>query len=233
MDQLTDRIHLESESNIDNTVRVLKNARFAVFCILLSMCFGVPMSDEEIEKGKQYFKEGFGYNMPENTNIEFFSAVISDDSTLRADPMEFNLNGFLSGEEDADIMGVKGVKMMPLVVGQRLCPDEERGVEAPLGAAGFGGRRRRRRQRRRRLLWGVALATPLWEEEGGGNSHPTSSITAATTATVAGELRWRGPQCRRALGTTLGLRYDGWWTVDQGLGCPWSTQTGTIWSLFN
>ncbi|KAK9170472.1 hypothetical protein Syun_002612 [Stephania yunnanensis] len=63
-----------------------------------------------------------GYDVPEHTNVEFFSAGISDDSTVWVDPMEFNPDRFLSDKEDADITGVKGVKMMPFGVGRRICP---------------------------------------------------------------------------------------------------------------
>lgn len=48
MDKLIDRLRSEAEAN-DGAVWVLKNARFAVFCILLSMCFGVEMDEETIE----------------------------------------------------------------------------------------------------------------------------------------------------------------------------------------
>lgn len=42
MDRFIDRLRAQASSNND-CVWVLKNARFAVFCILLSMCFGVDM----------------------------------------------------------------------------------------------------------------------------------------------------------------------------------------------
>ncbi|PIA25242.1 hypothetical protein AQUCO_12200018v1 [Aquilegia coerulea] len=49
MDKLVDRIRVEAEAN-NGAVWVLKNARFAVFCILLSMCFGLEMDEKTIEK---------------------------------------------------------------------------------------------------------------------------------------------------------------------------------------
>ncbi|KAF5202893.1 Cytochrome p450 [Thalictrum thalictroides] len=49
MDKLVDRIRVEAKAN-NGAVWVLKNARFAVFCILLSMCFGVEMDEKTIEK---------------------------------------------------------------------------------------------------------------------------------------------------------------------------------------
>ncbi|XP_058108071.1 cytochrome P450 77A2-like [Magnolia sinica] len=48
MDRLIDRLRAESESTQCGAVHVLKNARFAVFCILLSMCFGVEMEESDI-----------------------------------------------------------------------------------------------------------------------------------------------------------------------------------------
>ncbi|KAF8397878.1 hypothetical protein HHK36_016803 [Tetracentron sinense] len=49
MDRLIDRLRDEGESN-GGVVFVLKNARFAVFCILLSMCFGVEMDQDTIDR---------------------------------------------------------------------------------------------------------------------------------------------------------------------------------------
>ncbi|KAJ0657578.1 putative cytochrome P450 [Helianthus annuus] len=49
MDKFVERLKAEAAAN-DGVVWVLKNARFAVFCILLAMCFGVEMDEETIEK---------------------------------------------------------------------------------------------------------------------------------------------------------------------------------------
>nr|XP_043615234.1 cytochrome P450 77A2-like [Erigeron canadensis] len=49
MDKLVERLKSEAKAN-DGAVWVLKNARFAVFCILLSMCFGVEMDEKTIEE---------------------------------------------------------------------------------------------------------------------------------------------------------------------------------------
>ncbi|MBA0688579.1 hypothetical protein Goshw_026783 [Gossypium schwendimanii] len=49
MDKLIDRLRAEAKAN-GGVVSVLKNARFAVFCILLRMCFGIEMDEETIEK---------------------------------------------------------------------------------------------------------------------------------------------------------------------------------------
>ncbi|KAJ8759093.1 hypothetical protein K2173_004099 [Erythroxylum novogranatense] len=55
MDKLIDRLKTEAESN-NGVVHVLKNARFAFFCILLTMCFGSEMSEEATEKMDQIMK---------------------------------------------------------------------------------------------------------------------------------------------------------------------------------
>ncbi|XP_051116042.1 cytochrome P450 77A2-like [Andrographis paniculata] len=49
MEKLVERIAAEAEAN-GGSVWVLKNARFAVFCILLAMCFGVELDEETIEE---------------------------------------------------------------------------------------------------------------------------------------------------------------------------------------
>lgn len=55
MEKLINRLRTEAKSN-DGVVWVLKNARFAVFCILLSMCFGFEMDEETNEKFDQVMK---------------------------------------------------------------------------------------------------------------------------------------------------------------------------------
>lgn len=55
MDKLIDRLKSEAAAN-GGLVWVLKNARFAVFCILLAMCFGVEMNEEMIDKVDQMMK---------------------------------------------------------------------------------------------------------------------------------------------------------------------------------
>ncbi|KAK6933515.1 Cytochrome P450 [Dillenia turbinata] len=56
MDKLIDKLRAEAQSN-NGVVRVLKNARFAVFCILLSMCFGVEMDEKTVEMIDQLMKK--------------------------------------------------------------------------------------------------------------------------------------------------------------------------------
>ncbi|KAK4353417.1 hypothetical protein RND71_028935 [Anisodus tanguticus] len=55
MDKMIEKIRAEAREN-DGVVWVLKNARFAVFCILLSMCFGVEMDEKTIEAIDQMMK---------------------------------------------------------------------------------------------------------------------------------------------------------------------------------
>ncbi|OWM87636.1 hypothetical protein CDL15_Pgr022749 [Punica granatum] len=55
MDRFIDRLRAEAKGN-DGVVSVLKNARFAVFCILLAMCFGLEMNEETIERMDQMMK---------------------------------------------------------------------------------------------------------------------------------------------------------------------------------
>ncbi|OMO60200.1 Cytochrome P450 [Corchorus olitorius] len=55
MDKLISRLRAEAEAN-GGVVSVLKNARFAVFCILLGMCFGLEMDEETVEKMDQVMK---------------------------------------------------------------------------------------------------------------------------------------------------------------------------------
>ncbi|KAK3228444.1 hypothetical protein Dsin_000325 [Dipteronia sinensis] len=55
MDTLINRIKSEAKAN-DGAVWVLKNSRFAVFCILLAMCFGIDMDVETVEKMDQTMK---------------------------------------------------------------------------------------------------------------------------------------------------------------------------------
>ncbi|XP_058751746.1 cytochrome P450 77A3-like [Vicia villosa] len=55
MDKLINRLSVEAEKN-DGVVWVLKDARFAVFCILVAMCFGLEMDEEKLEKIDQVMK---------------------------------------------------------------------------------------------------------------------------------------------------------------------------------
>lgn len=55
MDKLIDRLRAEAEKN-DGIVLVIKEARFAVFCILVAMCFGLEMDEEAVERIDQVMK---------------------------------------------------------------------------------------------------------------------------------------------------------------------------------
>ncbi|KAG7016307.1 Cytochrome P450 77A3, partial [Cucurbita argyrosperma subsp. argyrosperma] len=55
MDKLVRRIRADADAN-GGVVWVLKNARFAVFCILLAMCFGLELDEESVEKMDQVLK---------------------------------------------------------------------------------------------------------------------------------------------------------------------------------
>ncbi|XP_076955164.1 cytochrome P450 77A2-like [Bidens hawaiensis] len=55
MDKLVDRLTVEAAAN-DGAVWVLKNARFAMFCILVYMCFGVEMNEKMIEEIDEMMK---------------------------------------------------------------------------------------------------------------------------------------------------------------------------------
>nr|ATO91439.1 putative cytochrome P450 [Fallopia multiflora] len=55
MDKLVERLRAEAEAS-HGAVWVLKNARFAVFCILLFMTFGVDMDEETVDRIDQMMK---------------------------------------------------------------------------------------------------------------------------------------------------------------------------------
>ncbi|KAK8509467.1 hypothetical protein V6N13_061902 [Hibiscus sabdariffa] len=63
-----------------------------------------------------------GYDIPTDANLEIFLPGISGDPRIWTDPEKFDPDRFYLGKEDADITGVKGVRMMPFGVGRRICP---------------------------------------------------------------------------------------------------------------
>ena len=63
-----------------------------------------------------------GYDIPTGCNVEFFLPSIAEDPKLWTDPCKFNPDRFTSGQEEADITGVTGVKMIPFGAGRRICP---------------------------------------------------------------------------------------------------------------
>ncbi|KMS98162.1 hypothetical protein BVRB_4g094900 [Beta vulgaris subsp. vulgaris] len=62
------------------------------------------------------------YNIPTGCNVEIYLPGISDDPKIWSEPEKFDPERFLSGREDADMTGVKGVKMIPFGAGRRICP---------------------------------------------------------------------------------------------------------------
>ncbi|KAF3434148.1 hypothetical protein FNV43_RR25251 [Rhamnella rubrinervis] len=63
-----------------------------------------------------------GYDIPTDANVDIYLPGISEDPKLWSNPEKFDPERFVSGEEDADITGVTGVKMLPFGVGRRICP---------------------------------------------------------------------------------------------------------------
>ncbi|XP_022990397.1 cytochrome P450 77A3-like [Cucurbita maxima] len=63
-----------------------------------------------------------GYDIPAEANVEVYLAGISRDPEVWKNPEKFDPERFTSGEDDADMTGVKGVKMIPFGVGRRICP---------------------------------------------------------------------------------------------------------------
>ncbi|XVE99085.1 hypothetical protein REPUB_Repub03eG0166500 [Reevesia pubescens] len=63
-----------------------------------------------------------GFDIPSDANLEIFLPGISEDPKMWSNPEKFDPDRFYSGKDDADITGVKGVKMMPFGVGRRICP---------------------------------------------------------------------------------------------------------------
>ncbi|KAK7268431.1 hypothetical protein RIF29_21129 [Crotalaria pallida] len=56
MDKLINRLRSEAKKNENGVVLVIKEARFAVFCILVAMCFGLEMDEEAVERMDQVMK---------------------------------------------------------------------------------------------------------------------------------------------------------------------------------
>ncbi|XP_042014694.1 cytochrome P450 77A2-like [Salvia splendens] len=63
-----------------------------------------------------------GYDIPTDANVEIFLPGISDDPKLWVNPEKFDPDRFFEGREEADITGVKQVKMIPFGMGRRICP---------------------------------------------------------------------------------------------------------------
>ncbi|GAV69307.1 p450 domain-containing protein [Cephalotus follicularis] len=63
-----------------------------------------------------------GFDIPTDVNVELYLPGIGDDPKIWSKPEKFDPDRFVSGREDADITGVKAVKMMPFGIGRRICP---------------------------------------------------------------------------------------------------------------
>jgi cytochrome P450 len=63
-----------------------------------------------------------GYDIPTDTNVEIFLPGISEDPKIWKDPVRFDPDRFLTGGEEADMIGTGGIKMIPFGVGRRICP---------------------------------------------------------------------------------------------------------------
>ncbi|XP_010032100.2 cytochrome P450 77A3 [Eucalyptus grandis] len=63
-----------------------------------------------------------GYDIPTDANVEIYLPAVGEDPKLWKNPEKFDPDRYISGDEDADITGVKGVKMLPFGVGRRICP---------------------------------------------------------------------------------------------------------------
>lgn len=63
-----------------------------------------------------------GYDVPIDTCVEFFLSGILNDPKIWPEPEKFDPERFLGGKNDADITGVKDVRLIPFGVGRRVCP---------------------------------------------------------------------------------------------------------------
>lgn len=63
-----------------------------------------------------------GYDIPSDCNVEIYLPAVANNPKVWSDPERFDPDRFISGGEDADMTGVKEVKMMPFGVGRRICP---------------------------------------------------------------------------------------------------------------
>ncbi|KAL3742136.1 hypothetical protein ACJRO7_017596 [Eucalyptus globulus] len=64
-----------------------------------------------------------GYVIPARATVEFYTAWVTQDPDLWADPDDFRPGRFLDGDGiGVDVTGTKGVRMVPFGAGRRICP---------------------------------------------------------------------------------------------------------------
>ncbi|XP_077241225.1 cytochrome P450 77A2-like [Tasmannia lanceolata] len=63
-----------------------------------------------------------GYDIPTDANLDFYIRHMSEDPKAWSDSARFDPERFVTGKEDADITGVKGITMIPFGAGRRICP---------------------------------------------------------------------------------------------------------------
>ncbi|PON44139.1 Cytochrome P450, E-class, group I [Parasponia andersonii] len=93
MDRFIERLHAEAKAG-DGAVWVLRNARFAVFCILVTMCFGIEMDEGTVERMDQVMKSVLITLDPRIDDFlpvlsSFFSRQRKEALRVRAEQVEF------------------------------------------------------------------------------------------------------------------------------------------------
>ncbi|KAK9051230.1 hypothetical protein SSX86_027856 [Deinandra increscens subsp. villosa] len=63
-----------------------------------------------------------GYTIPQGATINFMTGEMGLDPEVWDEPMEFKPERFLVNDGVVDITGSKGIKMMPIGAGRRMCP---------------------------------------------------------------------------------------------------------------
>ncbi|KAK7251512.1 hypothetical protein RIF29_34782 [Crotalaria pallida] len=74
MDKLINMLRSEAKKNENGVVLVIKEARFAVFCILVAMCFGLEMDEEAVETMDQVMKNVL---ITSNPRIDDYLPILS------------------------------------------------------------------------------------------------------------------------------------------------------------
>ncbi|KAL4370743.1 Cytochrome P450 [Arachis hypogaea] len=127
MEKLINRLRTEAENN-NGVVFVHKDARFATFCILVAMCFGLNMEEHKRKRVLQVRKEQVDFIVPlieqrrkaiENSGSDEIATTFSYLDTLfdmkvegrksgpLNDELVFLCSKFLNGETDTTAMAVE------------------------------------------------------------------------------------------------------------------------------